>query len=245
MPATTATVAQGEKENASLHQSTLDKSIAQKRKRTVMLNSGESVDLTRSGLVPSPELVEAMRLRIIELEDELNLQPPPAKRARTKAAATAETADPVNSTSTPTATSVKADEKKRKLQVKKIFDRLKKECKADGVKFQGSSKTLKVDEVFEEAEFQSLTVTIIHFNTQAQISEFFSDELKTLKGNTWTRGGGPSFSKSIKTGACDVTINSFEVNYSKNGMKCTIKFGVEGEGGGGCYFGGRGHWDLY
>lgn len=59
--------------------------------------------------------------------------------------------------------------------------------------------------------------------------------------------GAPSFSKSIKLGAVDVSIQSFEVNYSKNTMKCGIKFEVAQEGGGGYdsdmgYYGGRRMW---
>lgn len=34
--------------------------------------------------------------------------------------------------------------------------RLKKECKNESVKFQGSSKTIKFDEVLEYDEFQSI-----------------------------------------------------------------------------------------
>jgi hypothetical protein len=45
-------------------------------------------------------------------------------------------------------------------------------------------------------------------------------------------GGGGGFSKSIKQGSCDVSIRSAEINYSKNNMKCTLKFEV-GENGGG------------
>ena len=59
--------------------------------------------------------------------------------------------------------------------------RLKKECKSDSVKFQGSPKTIKIDEVWEQSEFEAIfsgkgtliqptpdnkpksTVTIIHF----------------------------------------------------------------------------------
>lgn len=114
--------------------------------------------------------------RVIQLEDQLaalgsSSEERPTKRARTSAATT--TAAPEASGSAPSAAAVKADEKKRKIQVKKIFDRyvahlagvawclmgisrLKKECKADGVKFQGSSKTIKFDEVFEHSEFESL-----------------------------------------------------------------------------------------
>lgn len=37
-----------------------------------------------------------------------------------------------------------------------LDNRLKKECKSDSVKFQGSSKTIKFDEVLESAEFESI-----------------------------------------------------------------------------------------
>lgn len=145
----------------------------------------------------------------------------------------------------------KAEEKKRKMQLKKIFDRIKKDCKSDTVKFQGTSKTIKCDEVFEQAEFDGIfggkgvliqptpqnkpksAVTIIHFNNKAQIAELFGDELKVLKGYRWTRGGAPSFAKSIKLGACDVEIRSAELNYSRNNMKCSLKFEVYEVGGGG------------
>lgn len=58
---------------------------------------------------------------------------------------------------------------------------MKKECKSDAVKFQGGPKTVKIDEVYSEAEFEMLfgrkglliqptannkpksAVTIIHF----------------------------------------------------------------------------------
>lgn len=173
---------------------------------------------------------------------------------------------------------------------------MKKECKADGVKFQGGSKTIKFDEVFEVAEFESLfngkglliqptptnkpksTVTIMHFvsgssfpleiiswlifvaQNAVQVNGFFGNELKGLKGNVWTRGGqffctvpclirrslvtfyvfsgAPSFSKSLKVGTCDVSVHALDVNYSKNGMKCTLKFEVDGDTGGHC-LGGR------
>jgi len=193
-------------------------------------------------------------LRIIELEDELSEQRP-TKRARKSNEAT-------TSAAAPSASSAKADEKKRKMQVRKVFERLRKECKSDTVKFQGSPKTIKFDEVYEQGDFELLfggkglliqptpdnkpksTVTIIHFNKQAQIESFFGDELKALKGNRWTRGGvpvrtfgagfggfGSTFAKSVKTGACDVSIRSLEVNYSKNSLKCSLKFEVYAAGG--------------
>jgi hypothetical protein len=136
-----------------------------------------------------------MRLRIIQLEDELSEQPPKKRARKSDEAATSA---PFTSNAAPSAASVKADEKKRKMEVKKVFDRyvipiasaffatyessrLKKECKSDTVKFQGSSKTIKFDEVYEQGEFELLyggkglliqptpqnkpksAVTIIHF----------------------------------------------------------------------------------
>ncbi|KAF8888721.1 hypothetical protein CPB84DRAFT_1837606 [Gymnopilus junonius] len=194
------------------------------------LANGDELDLM-SSLPLTAEVLEALKTRIIELEDELAQQP---------------------------------EEKKRNMQVKKVFDRLKKECKSDAVKFQGGPKTIKMDEVYSEAEFDLLfkgkghliqptltnkpksVVTIIHFNSQAHIDAFFGDELKPLKGNIWSRGGvpqrtfgagfggfGSTFSKSQKIGAVDVAISSLEVNYSKNNMKCTLKFEVTQLRGGG------------
>ena len=86
--------------------------------------------------------------------------------------------------------------------------------------------------------------------------------MKGLKGNIWSRGGScicpsreglllkyllgaPSFSKSIKMGPCDVTVTSMEVNYSKNGMKCTLKFDVQGDGDDICYGGSYGKTYIY
>ncbi|KAJ7827079.1 hypothetical protein B0H13DRAFT_2439840 [Mycena leptocephala] len=94
--------------------SALDKGFAKGRKRTITLVNGDEVDLTAS--IP---VLDAMRLRIIQLEDEL-ATPPPAKRATTAASASAVAS--ASTTAAPTASSGKADEKKRKMQVKKIFD---------------------------------------------------------------------------------------------------------------------------
>ncbi|KAJ7615249.1 hypothetical protein DFH06DRAFT_1145964 [Mycena polygramma] len=252
-----------QKENAPLRQTTLlsalDKGITKGRKRTITLVNGDEVDLSAS--LP---VLDAMRLRIIQLEDQL-ATPPPAKRAKTAASTSAAASTSTAATAAPTAASSKAEEKKRKMQVKKIFDRLKKECKSDSLKFQGTDKTIKFDEVLELAEFETLfggkgvlmqptpqnkpksTVTIIEFRNAAHLQSFFGDELKPLKGNLWSRGGVPSrsfgffggggggFSKSIKQGTCDVSIRSAEINYSKNGLKCTLKFEVGQVGGGGGY----------
>lgn len=163
------------------------------------------------------------------------------------------------------------------------------------MKFQGMSKTIKLEEVLENDEFQAIfggkgvllqptpenkpksTVTIIEFvrlillflcavqsngsrlllglqRSQQAVQELFGEELKGLKGNRWTRGGNvsptsslgtrlanrmfllligaPTFAKSIKQGQCDLDILHLDVNYSKNGMKCTLKFEVEEHGGG-------------
>ncbi|KAF9027238.1 hypothetical protein BDZ89DRAFT_952302 [Hymenopellis radicata] len=183
----------------------------------------------------------------VQLEDQLDAaqktSEPPAKRARTSTV--------TEPTAAASAGPSKGEEKKRKMQIKKIFDRLKKECKTDTCKFQGTTKSVKVDEVLEVAEFDALfsgkgvliqptpqnkptsTVTIIRFNS-AQAVALFGDEYKGLKGNSWTRGGGPSFSKSVKLGQVDVEIQSMEVNYSKNTMKCSIKFEVDAPEAGYC-----------
>ncbi|TEB30087.1 hypothetical protein FA13DRAFT_1733898 [Coprinellus micaceus] len=229
------------------------------KKRILPLADGSGVDLL--GELPfTPQVMEALRQRVIQLEDQLAASSPssderPAKRARTAA-------EPEASGSAPSTSTVKVDEKKKKVQVKKIFDRLKKECKADGVKFQGSPKTIKFDEVLEANEFEALfggkgflvqprpdnkpksTVTIMTFNA-SQVNSFFGGDMKGLKGNIWTRGGAPSFSKSVKIGPCDVTVESMEVNYSKNGMKCTLKFEVHGDGDDICYGGGYGKTYIY
>ncbi|KAF8185867.1 hypothetical protein K438DRAFT_1919925 [Mycena galopus ATCC 62051] len=247
-------------QNAPLQQtallSALDKGLGKGRKRTLTLVNGDELDLTASVPVTA-EILDAMRLRIIQLEDEL-ATPSPAKRAKTAAANTSANASASTSGAPPAASSSKAEEKKRKMQVKKIFDRLKKECKSDGVKFQGSPKSIKFDEVLERAEFEALfggkgrlvqptpqnkpksVVTIIEFNTAAHLQSFFGEELKPLKGNLWSKGG---FSKSIKHGAVDVSIRSAEINYSKSSLKCTLNLKFEvGQVGGGGYGGYDSDW---
>ncbi|KAH6884306.1 hypothetical protein BKA70DRAFT_1339607 [Coprinopsis sp. MPI-PUGE-AT-0042] len=249
------------------------------KKRKLAFGDGGELDLT-TPLPMTPEVMEALKNRIFELEDELEAQQSsapaavsqapakPTKKARVSAAS--ETAEASSSTAVTPAQAAK-DDKKRKMQVKKIIDQLKKECKAAGVKFQGAPKTVKFDEVLEPSEFQSLfgghgtliqptptnkptsTVTIMDFN-QAQVFELLGpDCTKNLKGNLWTRGGAPTFAKSVKMGMCDLDIHSLNVSYSKNNMKCTLKFEVEdvdgdesrggvlGPSGGG---GRRGMWVL-
>lgn len=66
--------------------------------------------------------------------------------------------------------------------------------------------------------------------TREQINALLGDDLKALKGFRWTRGGAPFFAKSHKLGQCEVEVAHIEVNYSKNGMKCALKFEVQEEG---------------
>ncbi|KAJ7598667.1 hypothetical protein C8J56DRAFT_914664 [Mycena floridula] len=238
-----------EKENVSAPQPNIkaafEKVVRTSRKRTITTVQGDTVDIS-SAFDATPEVINAMRKRIIELEDALEAtkQEPPAKRAKSSSVAPPANASAGPSTSKSTAAAAKADEKKRKLQLKKMFDRLKKDCKSDTCKFQGHSKTVKFDEVLEASEFDFIfggkgtliqptpenkpksTVTIIQFNSIAQIQGLFGDELKPLKGNRWTVGG-IMFSKSIKQGPVDVAISSIEVNYAKNTMKCVMKFEVD------------------
>ncbi|KAG2023931.1 hypothetical protein CC2G_001533 [Coprinopsis cinerea AmutBmut pab1-1] len=219
-------------------------------------------ELDLNGSLPiTADIMLAMRARIFELEDQLAAQQVkeqsserPAKRARVSSGAENASGD-VSAEAGSSSAPSKEDEKKRKMQVKKILDRLKKDCKAADVKFQGSPKTIKFDEILEFAEFQALfggkgtliqptpqnkptsTVTIIHFNS-AQLVDFFGADITKLKGNAWTRGGGPRFAKSVKLGQCDLRVDSLDINYSKNGMKCTLKFEVDdasASGMSGCY----------
>ncbi|KAI1797210.1 hypothetical protein LXA43DRAFT_402133 [Ganoderma leucocontextum] len=218
---------------------------ASTRKRKLTLGGGREVDLQNlDAQNVAPEVVEAMKQRIIELEDQLAAKPPPAKRARTSAAATEAPQASGSGAST------KADEKKRKAQLKKICDRLKKECKTEKCKFQGGSKSIRIEEIMEYPEFEAIfmgkgvlvqptptnkpksTVTIIEYRSREQINALFGDDLKALKGFRWSRGGAPFFTKSQKLGQCDVEITHIEVNYSKNGMKCALKLEVQEEGGG-------------
>ncbi|KAH7101547.1 hypothetical protein BKA62DRAFT_703305 [Auriculariales sp. MPI-PUGE-AT-0066] len=226
------------------------------KKRTLTLATGENVDLLKIPVTAvHADIVEAMRARIIELEDQLAAKgEPPKKKARVAAPAGSffEAKQPaVPSTSAAT---TKASDKKRQAQLKKIFDRVKKECKSVECKFQGTPKTIKFDEVLEYEEFQGLfsgkgtliqptpqnkptsTVTIIDFN-RYQVADFFGDELKALTGFRWSRGGipqrnfgfmgiGGGLSKSQNEGSCDVELRSLQINYSKNGMKCNMKFEV-------------------
>ncbi|KIK68373.1 hypothetical protein GYMLUDRAFT_68238 [Collybiopsis luxurians FD-317 M1] len=228
------------------------------RKRTINLVNGENIDLNNSFAV-SPQVIEAMRQRIFQLEDEVEaLRQPPAKRARTDPGAATSCSSGSSSAAAASTSGGKpstvGDEKKQKMQLKKIFDQLKKDCKSDNCKFQGSAKTIKIDEVFEQTEFNAIfmgkghliqptpenkpnsVVTIIHFENQAHINDLFGGELKSLKGNRWTKGGfqghrlgffgggGSNFAKSVKTGSCDVDLHSIEVNYSKSTLKCSMKF---------------------
>ncbi|TFY67070.1 hypothetical protein EVJ58_g1856 [Rhodofomes roseus] len=234
---------------------TENKGVKRKRNVVVVDKYELDIDSVDPNSPIAPAVVAAMKQRIIELEEQLASRPPPAKRARkaNDSAVIAEASSSANASVAPSTT--KAEDKKRKLQLKKIFDRLKKECKSESVKFQGTSKTIKFDEVLEYDEFQTIfggkgtliqptpenkpksTVTIIEFRTTAAIEDLLGDELKALKGNAWTRGGGPYFSKSIKQGSVDVDIIHLDVTYSKNGMKCSLKFEVEERGGGNHSFG--------
>ncbi|KAL1712321.1 hypothetical protein EV715DRAFT_259603 [Schizophyllum commune] len=262
-----------------------------KRKRTLTLVDGNTLDLNAS-LPVTPQIMEAMRLRIIQLEEELAQRESgasqtsdarPAKRARVdNEGASASTSTPSAATTSKadaaTTKADKADAKKRKMQFKTFFDRLKKELKTDAVKFQGNGpKTIKFDEVLAPADFEGLfgvsgyfiVSTLSDFSeysiptcvrnsfarfpaltslpqTAGQVADLFEGELKALKGNRWTVGGLPTrnfgggffgggpmtMSKSRKTGACDVTVLGLEVSYSKNNMKCTLKFDVNEVGGG-------------
>ncbi|KAG2023930.1 hypothetical protein CC2G_001533 [Coprinopsis cinerea AmutBmut pab1-1] len=192
-PLTTATQV-NQAQASVLTQTTLDATmkrpspatLVNTKKRKLTLADGSELDLNGS-LPITADIMLAMRARIFELEDQLAAQQVkeqsserPAKRARVSSGAENASGD-VSAEAGSSSAPSKEDEKKRKMQVKKILDRLKKDCKAADVKFQGSPKTIKFDEILEFAEFQALfggkgtliqptpqnkptsTVTIIHF----------------------------------------------------------------------------------
>ncbi|KAI0034978.1 hypothetical protein K488DRAFT_83440 [Vararia minispora EC-137] len=231
--------------------------MARQRQRKLTLATGEEIDISKKLTVYNEEVIEAMRLRIIELEDRAADAEPPTKRRKTAAGIGVENAGPSDE---PTAAQLKKDDKKNQMQIKKLFDRLKKECKAAGLKFQGSQRQVKFDEVLEQAEFDALfkgrgiliqptptnkptsTVTIIELSG-AQAEMLFGEgnaKVDQLKGTAWTIGGGPRFAKSEKIGTVDVKIDALEIQYSHNTMKCTLKFDVS-QVGGGCGVYGTSH----
>ncbi|KAK0207940.1 hypothetical protein DFS33DRAFT_1371550 [Desarmillaria ectypa] len=171
------------------------------RKRPSM----EAIDLTKE-FDASSLVVEAMKQRIFQLEDELEaarsvqVQGPPAKRARTS-----------------TLLAEPSSRKKRKMQLRKIFDRIKKDRQSDTAEFDG---LFGGKGVFFQSTPQNEPKSA---TTKAQIAELFGDELKVLKGNRWTRGG---------LGACNVEIGSVELNYSSNNMKYSLRFKVYEVAGG-------------
>ncbi|KAH6880845.1 hypothetical protein BKA70DRAFT_1411644 [Coprinopsis sp. MPI-PUGE-AT-0042] len=229
-------------------------------KRKLAIGDGGELDLM--GALPvTPHVVSALRDRIFQLEDELEIarshpsltantkaaEVRPTKRARTASVAHVEAPEASSSSAAPASGAPQSalDEKKGKMKVKMFVDRLKKDCKGTDVKFHGAPKTIKFDEVLEYDEFLAIfgghgtlvqptptnkptsTVTIMHFDRN-QVLSFLGPECTTgLKGTLWTKGGGPRFAKSLQIGQCDLRINSLDVNYSKNGMKCTLKFEVE------------------
>ncbi|KAK0464805.1 hypothetical protein IW261DRAFT_1575176 [Armillaria novae-zelandiae] len=104
------------------------------------------------------------------------------------------------------------------MQLKKIFDRIKKELQvrhgqiprsAQDDQVRRSLRTGRVGVLIQPTPQNKpkSAVTIIHFNTKAQIAQLFGDELKAL---IWIVGGrevrAPSFAKSVNLGACDVEI---------------------------------------
>lgn len=75
----------------------------------------------------APYIKGTTYLHALKLEDQLATQPPPAKRARKSAASTAPAEDTSSTLAGPSNATggslSKAEEKKRKMQFKKIFDR--------------------------------------------------------------------------------------------------------------------------
>jgi hypothetical protein len=63
-----------------------------------------------------------------------------------------------------------------------------------------------------------------HFSALSQSCRLLGVPVRTFGAGFG--GFGSTFAKSVKQGSVDVSIRSLEVNYSKNGMKCALKFEV-------------------
>ncbi|KAH8118707.1 hypothetical protein DFH11DRAFT_1540827 [Phellopilus nigrolimitatus] len=216
------------------------------RKRTLAVQASLELDLEDASIPVTKEVVEAMRKRIIELEDALQGQPS-AKRAKTlKNVDEAPKAGPsTGSSAGASASKTKVDAKKVDTLLKRFWTSLQKEVKTEKYKFRGGDpKECKIDEIIEVDDFHAIfdgkgvliqptptnkptsTVTIKEF--ARDVEDLFGKYFKELKGNRYSVGGIMArFAKGEKIGLVALNINGLSVSYAKNTMKCTLKFEVE------------------
>ncbi|KIP03049.1 hypothetical protein PHLGIDRAFT_37614 [Phlebiopsis gigantea 11061_1 CR5-6] len=199
--------------------------------------------------IPYPytkEVVEAMRLRILQLENELRA----VKKQKTSAAATPKTA--ANAVAGPATTAApaqdaKADAKTVKTRTKSLFDQIKKAAK--GEKYQNTVRTVKIEEHFTQPDFELVfgnsgtliqptptnkptsSVWIRRYTNETDLRALFGDSYKRdqLKGHQWTVGGIHQGKSQKLPNAVQLEIHSVEVQWSKNQSKATLKVEISEE----------------
>ncbi|PAV21319.1 hypothetical protein PNOK_0394600 [Pyrrhoderma noxium] len=197
------------------------------KKRTLSIKTNYEYDLTDPRLPVTQEVVDAMRRRIIELEDALENQQP-SKRAKTKAKEEPISFLKPGPSTFPVATSPNVDMKKMDTLVKRFWT------------------NCKIDEIIEPAEFDAIfknkglliqptpynkptsTVTIIEFHSSYDVESVFGKHFKELKGYRYSSGGHFSrYEKGKRIGLVELRVLGLEVSYAKGSKKCTLKFDVE------------------
>ncbi|KAL5487685.1 hypothetical protein ACEPAI_5793 [Sanghuangporus weigelae] len=249
-----------EKENTPFQQSSLnfakapsatgakDVATSKGKKRTLAVSNEFAINLNNAEIPVTKEVVEAMRKRILELEEQLEGQTAAKRPKLSNPAEEPPKAGPSTSTSGKSG-KFNTDPKKIDAIIKKIWSSLQKEVKTEKYKFRGGpSKTCRIEEVIEEDEFFEIfmgrpdyigviqprpdnkpgsSVHIYEYPIE-EIEKIFGKHYKELKGNRYSLGGiGARFAKGQKIGLVSLNINHLQVNYSTKSMKCGMKFEVE------------------
>ncbi|KAI0092236.1 hypothetical protein BDY19DRAFT_990961 [Irpex rosettiformis] len=201
---------------------------------------------------PTPEVVEALRQRILQLEDELKGSKKKQKTGGGAVQTALPGAAPVASGSGSGsgagsgggASNAKNDVKTKKSRGKSLFDQLKKAAKSE--KWQGMSRMVKFEDHFTQADFDLVfgccgslvqptpdnkptsKVWIRRYGSEEDYEALFGEAYKRdqLKGHQWTIGSIFN-GKSQKMGQVQLLIGSIEVQWSKNTDKLVFKAEIE------------------
>ncbi|KAI0696185.1 hypothetical protein BC835DRAFT_1343485 [Cytidiella melzeri] len=193
---------------------------------------------------PTPEVVETLRTRILQLEDELRGNKKQKTTGNALQMILPGAAAPVASGSGSSGSGAKNEAKTRKTRGKSLFDQLKKAAKNE--KWQGGPRTVKVEDHFTQADFELVfgssgtliqptennkptsKVWIRRYRDEQDYEALFGDAYKVdqLKGHEWTVGSIFA-GKSQKMGQCQLEIQSIEVQWSRNTEKVVLKAEID------------------